>query len=193
MGLHIVMALLAFFPGISGFCGEGEGLIRSSIRAWGQPASGLRASISVERPSVLKGSPFVVSVMVENISGAKVDLKVIAAFHLRNSSKTSPESTLSFGSYWCPVNLANGDAAGKPGLILASPSRLVLEKGTSISAAMDLTRHGWDKSTSSWWPARDFGAAVTPGNYSLRLDVQVEGSSEPKWILSNEVKVVIGK
>jgi hypothetical protein len=193
MKIRVVMALLAFFPGTLGFYGESEELIQGSIRSWGQPAFGLKSSISVEKTPALKGSPFVVSVIVENISGARADLKAISAFDLRNSSKTSPESTLTFGSYWCPVDLADRNSAGKPGLILASPSRLVMERDTSISATMDLARHGWDKSTSSWWPVRDFYSVVAPGKYMLRLDIQVGGGADPKWIRSNEVEVVIGK
>jgi len=193
MKIPVVMAFLAFFSGTLGFCGKGEELIQGSIGSWGQPAFGLRFSISVEKTPILRGNPFAVSVTVENISGTRVDLEAISAFHLRNSSKTSPESTVAFGSYWCPVNLADRKSAGKSGLILASPSRLVMEKGTSISATMDLARHGWDKSTSSWWPARDFDSAVAPGEYMLRLDIQVGRGADPKWIYSNEVKVVIGK
>ncbi len=193
MTIHVVMAFFALFPGTPGFCGKGEELIQGSIRSWGQPAFGLRSSISVEKTSVLRGSPFAVSVTVENISGTRIDLEAISAFRLRNSSKTSPESTLTFGSYWCPVNLADRKSAGKGGLILASPSRLLMEKETSISATMDLARHGWDKSTSSWWPARDFDPTVAPGEYVLRLDIQVGRGTDPKWIYSNEVKVVIGK
>lgn len=193
MKIHFVMAFLAFFHGTPGFYGKGEELIQGSIRSWGQPAFGLRSSISVGKTPVLRGSPFIVSVTVENVSGTRVDLEAISAFHLSNSSKTSPESTLTFGSYWCPVNLADRKSSGKGGLILASPSRLVMGKGASTSATMDLARHGWDKSTSSWWPARDFDSAVAPGEYMLRLDIQVGRGTDPKWIYSNEVKVVIGK
>jgi hypothetical protein len=193
MKIHVAMVFLAFFPGTLGSYGKAEEPVQGSIRSWGQPAFGLRSSISVEKTPVLRGSPFIVSVTVENVSGTRIDLEAISAFHLRNSSKTSPESTLTFGSYWCPVNLADRKSAGKSGLILASPSRLVVEKGTSISATMDLARHGWDKSTSSWWPARDFDSVVAPGDYILRLDIQVGRGTDPKWIYSNEVKVVIGK
>lgn len=193
MKIHVVMAFLTFFPCTLGFYREGQELIQGSIRSWGQSAFGLRSSILVEKTPVLRGSPFVVSVIVENISGTRVDVKTISAFHLRNSSKTSPESTLTFGSYWCPVNLADKNPAGKSGLILASPSQLVMEKGTSISVTMDLARHGWDKGTSSWWPARDFDSVVGPGKYILRLDIQVGVGADPKWIRSNEVTVVIGK
>jgi hypothetical protein len=191
MRIHIVMAFLTLFFGALGFYGEGKDLIQSSTRSWGQPAFGLRTSIAVEKTPAVKGDTFVVSVIVENISGTRIDLNAISAFHLGNFSKTSPESTLKFGSYWCPVHLADKNPDGKPGLILASPSRLVMEKGTSIRAAIDLTRHGWDKSTSSWWPARDFDSVVTPGPYTLRLDIQVGGGADPKWIRSNEVNIVI--
>jgi len=187
------MASMVVFLGLLGLCGKGEGLSQGLVRSWGQSAFGLRCSISVEKLPDRKGSPFVVSVIVENVSGTRVDLNAISAFHLRNYSKTSPESTLAFGGYWCPVNLETRNPAGKSGLILDSPSRLVMEKDTSINVTIDLTRHGWDKSTSSWWPARDFEAVVTPGQYMLRLDIQVGGSADPKWIFSNEVMVVIGK
>ncbi|MBZ5500107.1 MAG: hypothetical protein LAP85_27240 [Acidobacteriia bacterium] len=193
MKIHVVMAFLTFIPGTLGLHGGGEKLIQGSIRSWGRPAFGLRSSISVEKMPASRGSPFIVSVIVENISGTRVDLKTISAFDLRNSSKTSPESTLTFGSYWCPVNLTDKNPAGKSGLILASPSQLVMEKGTSIRATMDLTRHGWDKSVSSFWPARDFDSVVGPGTYIIRLDIQVGSGDDPKWIRSNEVTAVIGK
>jgi len=99
MIIHVVMAFLVFSPGTLGIYGEGEELIQGSIRSWGQPAFGLMSSISVEKTPVLRGSPLVVSAIVENISGTRVDLKAVSAFHLSNSSKTSPESTLTFGSY----------------------------------------------------------------------------------------------
>jgi hypothetical protein len=176
-----------------GFYREAAELIQGSIRSWGQPAFGLRSSILVEKTPVSKGNPFIVSVIVENISGARVDLQAISAFRLVNSSKTSPESTLKFGSFWCPVNLVDRNPGAKPDLILASPSRLVMEKGASINTIMDLIRRGWDKSISSWWPARDFDSVVAPGKYTLRLDIQVGGGADPQWIRSNEIAVVIGK
>ena len=49
MKMHVVMAFLAFFPGTPGFYGKGEELVQGSIRSWGQPAFGLRSSISVDR------------------------------------------------------------------------------------------------------------------------------------------------
>lgn len=173
--------------------GAGEELIQSPVRSWGQPAFGLRTSISVEKVPALTGGSFAVSAIVENISGARADLQAMAAFDLSSSSITSPESKGAFGSYWCPVSLTYRNAAGKSGLILASPSRLVVEKNSSVSATFDLTRHGWDKITSSWWPARDFASVVVPGQYTLRLDIQVGSGEDPKWIRSNEIKIAIGK
>jgi hypothetical protein len=194
MGISLIaVAFLSCVPGTRSVYAEDGEFPQGSLRSWGEPAFGLRSSIFVERTSVSKGNPFVVSVMVENISGTRMDLKAISAFHLRNSSRLSPESTLAFGSFWCPVNLADKDSAGKSGPILASPSRFVLEKGASINATIDLGRHGWDKSNSSWWPVRDFASVVTPGNYTLRLDIQVGEGADPRWIRSNEIKVVIAK
>jgi hypothetical protein len=187
----IIMALSALFWGNPGFAPEGSGIIQDAVRTWGKPSSGLRTSILVGKTSVSRGEPFMVSVIVENMSGTRLDLQAISAFHIRNLSKRAPESTLSFGSYWCPVNLTIKNPEGKAGPILASPSRLVLEKGASINVSMDLARHGWDKINSSWWPVRDFAAVVGPGNYTLRLDIQVGSGADLKWIRSNDVNIVI--
>ena len=192
MNTAVVMAFFAFFSGALGWYGAGGELIQGKPRSWRQAAFGLRSSISVETMHISRGGPFVVSVIIENVSGTRIDLKTISAFHLTNSSKSSPESTLAFGGYWCPINPADKNPALHPGLILAFPSRLVMEKGTSVSATMDLTRHGWERSASSWWPARDFDSVVGPGKYVLRLDIQVGPGTEPKWIRSNEVEVMIG-
>ncbi len=184
-----VLTALTSAPGWRGDCGE---LAQGAVRSWGQPAFGLRISISVDKAPSVKGGPLLVSAVVENVSETKVDFQAVAAFDLRNSPKPSPESTAAFGRFWCPVNLPDRPSPGKTGLILASPSRIVVEKGSSISTTFDLVRHGWDNSFSSWWPAREFDSVVTPGEYILRLDIQV-GGEVPKWIRSNEVKIVIGK
>ena len=190
MRIHIVVVLLAFLPFVLGSYGEGGEFIQNSTRAWGQSAFGLRSSISVEKQNILKGEPFIVSVKIENISGAKVDLQGIAAFDLSASSKGSRGSAPAFGSYWCPVHLGDKNPDGKTGLILGTPSRLELQKGASLDFVMDLTRHGWDQSISSYWPARVFDTVVIPGKYLLRLDIQVGAGTNPGWIRSNEVTIV---
>lgn len=193
MRIRMVMALLTLLHGTLGICGTCEELCQDSTRSWGEPAFGIRCSISVGKPSISKADPLVVSVILENTAGTRIDLKTISAFDLSNTSKTAPESTLKFGSYWCPVNLMEGNSSGKAGMTPASTSRLVMEKGASIRATMDLARQGWDKRTSSWWPVRDLNTIVAPGRYLLRLDIQVGTGADLKWIRSNEVMVVLTK
>ncbi len=167
------------------------GLQQGPNRAWGKAACGIRVSIASEKARVSKGGPFVISVIVENISGTRIDLKTIPAFKLGNAAKKPPDLPLTFGEYWCPVNLEERAGANKAGVIVASPSHLIMEKGASIVTTVDLARHGWDKITSSWWPVRDLTSVVNSGKYKLRLDIQVNGSAEPQWIRSNEIEVVI--
>ncbi|MBZ5496971.1 MAG: hypothetical protein LAP85_11265 [Acidobacteriia bacterium] len=72
-------------------------------------------------------------------------------------------------------------------LIVAVRSRLVLEKGKTISATMDLLRHAWGDGGSSLWPENEFDAVVPKGKYILRLEIPGAG----ELIRSNEIEVII--
>ncbi len=61
-----------------------------------------------------------------------------------------------------------------------------------MSASMDLARHGWERRSSSWWPVRDFDSVVSPGKYSLRLEIQFGPGTAPEWIRSNQVEIETG-
>jgi hypothetical protein len=192
MKVHALLLLLAFASAAPRESGNSAGFRQSTSRVWGKPSFGLRVSIAVEQAQVLKGSPFLVTVIVENISGVKIELKTIPSFRLGIAATAPSKTAAAFGGYWCPVNLEGRQRANKTGLILASPSPLTVEKGASITSTIDLTTHGWDEVTSSWWPARDFGSLVGQGRYKLRLDIQILGSIEPQWVRSNEIDVTIG-
>ncbi len=191
MKFAIVLWLFAFMSGALGPDAASGDSIQAVPRSWGQPSLGLRSSISVIKANLTKGEPFVVSLTIENVSGAKIDMKATSAFHLWSPSKTSVDWTLA-GGYWCPVNPSERDPDKPQGSIIASPSRLILEKGASLSTIMNLTRHGWEEVTSSWWPVRDFDAVVGSGKYRLRLDIQTGSGEAPQWIRSNEIDVTIG-
>ncbi len=193
MNIHLVMALAAIISGA--LCGyaENDKAAQGAPRAWGQTSLGLRCAIAVEKMPASKGSPFVVSFVLENVSGARADLKAITSFRLTYGSQAAQDSGSSPGLYWCPVDLADPNPKGKAGMILATQSHLVIEKGASVRASVDLTRHGWDKSTSSFWPVRDFDTVVNPGKYMLRLDIQVESGAAPKWVRSNAIEIVLKK
>ncbi len=191
MRIHVVMALATFLSGALCSLPESDGTAQSLPKVWGQTSLGLRCAISVEKMPASKGSPFLISFVLENVSGTKVDLKAITSFRLVEASSAAEESGSSPGLYWCPVNLADPNPKGKTGTIIATQSHLVIDKGAAIRATVDLTRYGWDKSTSSFWPVRDFDTVVNAGKYYLRLDIQVESGANPKWVHSNQVDVVV--
>ncbi len=192
MNFPIVLWFFAFITGAMVPDTAGGDGVQGVSRSWGQPSLGLRSSISADKTNIAKGEPFVVSLALENVSGVRVDLRVIAAFHLWRPSQPPSRPNSSVGGYWCPINPAEEDSANRSRAIVASPSQLMLEKGASLSTTMDLTRHGWDEVTSSWWPVRNLNDVVSPGNYRLRLDIQTGSGEAPQWIRSNEITITIG-
>jgi hypothetical protein len=160
---------------IMGCQNERESITQSSSRTWSQPSNGLRCSINVEKTRWSKGDSVLVSFIVENVSRSKVDLKTIPAF------------TLDETRYWCPIDIVGKDHT----LPANARSTICLEKGTSINSTINISRLGWDRCISSVWPAQHLYSLVPPGQYKLRLDIEVIDVDEPKWIRSNEVEVFI--
>lgn len=150
---------------------------RESIISWGEPSNGLRCSIGIEETRWSKGNPVLVSVIVENVSGSKVNLKMIPTF------------TLNETQYWCPVDIVGEEHT----LPANARSTISLERGALINSKIDISKLGWDLCISSMWPAQNLFSLVPPGLYILRLDIEVVNGGEPKWIHSNEVKVYISK
>lgn len=186
MKIHALLILLALLRSAVG-CLEED--FQSANRTWGQPANGLRSSISVENTRISNRGPFVVSLIVENISEAAINLETIFSFRIEPPK--DPQDTGFHSGYWCPVDIAATKPDLSTGLIVAYHSRLVLEEGASISTTMDLSRHAWAIETSSIWPAKDFDAVVPKGKYILRLDITVLNGDSSKEIRSNEIEVVI--
>ncbi len=180
MSVHVLLGLLALSQINPGFLEQG---FQSSTRTWGKPACGVRSSIWIERKRISNRGPFIVRLVVENVSDAPVNLETIAAF------KIQPRDNVR--GYWCPVSIPDANPVPNDGLALATRSRLMLEKGTSIEASMDLAKHAWEKTLSSIWPSRRFDAVVPGGKYMLRLEIEVVGNVNPQWICSNDVEVVI--
>ncbi len=144
---------------------------------WGEPANGLRCSISVDKTIWANGEPVIVSVIVENISESKVGLKTIPAF------------TLNDMDYWCPVDIVSEDH----NLPANARSIISLEKGAQINSKIDISKLGWDRGISSIWPAHNLYSLVPVGKYKLRLNIEVVDGSEPQWIHSKEFAIEIVK
>jgi hypothetical protein len=139
-------------------------------RVWGQPVQGIRSSIRAERPRVPRQGPFIVSIIVENVSGTAISMEKTSSFQLGPSFDV-PDYT--FLGFWCPVDFEYEKPAQDKVLIGGERSRLVLAKGASIRATLDLSRHGWAATTSSTWPVRRFETVVPNGKYQLRLDIEL--------------------
>lgn len=137
----------------------------------------IKCSIAVEETRWSKGDPVLVSVVVENVSGSKINLKTIPMF------------TLNETQYGCPVDIVGEEHTLPPN----ARSNISLERGALINSRIDISKLGWGLCISSIWPAHNLYSLVPPGRYKLRLDIEVVGGGEPKWIRSNEVEVDIGE
>jgi hypothetical protein len=141
---------------------------------WGDPSNGLRVSIAVQEPQLILGDPAGVSVIIHNISEDKKFLQTIPAF------------TMS-GQYWCPVDIIH------EGSNLPANARVIiaLEKDSSISERVDISKLKCDKEISSQWPEQTLFEAIPRGRYLLRLEIEIIGENEKNWIYSNKVEIEI--
>jgi len=145
-------------------------------RTWGEPSNGLRCSIAVEETRWSQGGPALVSVIIENVSEGKVDLKTIPLF------------TLNEMQFLCPEDIARGEYE------LPSNARSIinLDRDALIDARIDVSKLKWGMGPSATWPDNSF-YLVTPGRYKLRMDIEVVGSGLPEWIHSNEIEIDISE
>ncbi len=187
MAINILLALAAL---VIGSVAEIGAALQNSERAWGEPALGLRSSISVQKARIAKGSDFNVTFIIENTSKEAVRMETIAAFTL-SPMRDVRGSDQSPSGYWCPIDIEGGRAKRNRDLVMATRSTLALEKSASFNSTTDLSRHGWDRANSSIWPAKRFGDLIPEGKYVLQLDVEVVGTQPPKRIHSNEIQITI--
>ena len=196
MRLYVLLPLWAILNITLSVGHDSKTIPQDPGRAWGEPARGLRISIALENTRIPHGGPFPVSLVVESISEAAFDEEVICSFHLEASSIPSPLSSSEIRSpisdYWCPVSLMGENRPGKSGLIMATRSRLVLEKGAALRTTLDLSRFGWDRIISSIWPEKELDAIVPHGNYILKTRISITRGDNRGTIQSNELEVVIG-
>lgn len=159
----------------------------------------LKCSIAVEEESWSTGKPAYVSIVVENVSGSKIDWTVIPAFVLVLESEEANVDDVSYrrNQYWSPVDIKQNRA-----LDLQQKAHIYLEKSESMRSKIDLTTLRWDRRISAIWPSQDLFTTVSKGRYQLYLDIQepepygyrsVGSSKLPlvKHALSNTVHVEI--
>ncbi len=159
----------------------------------------LKCSIAVEEESWSTGKPAHVSIVVENVSGSKIDWTVIPAFVLVLESEEADVDDISYrrNQYWSPVDIKQNRL-----LDLQQKAHIYLEKSESMRSKIDLTTLRWVRRISAIWPSRDLFTTVSAGRYQLRLDIQdpepygyksVGTSKVPlhRYVLSNTVHVEI--
>jgi hypothetical protein len=146
----------------------------SADPVWGPETLGLRCAIQVASERWRPGEPALVSVVIENRSGKHIEFKTIPSFEMNE--------------YWCPVDLREGR-----GLKANARAPLVLEKGASLHLTYDLSQLGWGEVIGAAWPAQQLFSLVSPGNFRLRLNIQLTDGQEPLQLDSNEVAVAIGR
>jgi len=117
-----------------------------------------------------------VSVIIENVSESKVDLKTIPLFALNEMQ------------FLCPVDIVRGEYE------LPSNARSIisLDEDALIDERIDISKLKWGMGPSATWPDSSF-YLVPPRRYKLRLDIEVVGNGLPEWIRSNEIEVDISK
>jgi hypothetical protein len=170
-----ITLLLLLLPGFFLGCQtERESITHG--RSWGEPSNGLRCSVDVEKTRWSKGDPALVSVIIENVSGSKVNLRTIPTF------------TLNEMQFVCPVDIVRGEYALPPN----ARSTISLEKDALMNLRIDISKLKWGTGVSSIWPDHSFYSLVPPGRYKLRMDVEVVDGGLPEWIRSNEIEVDIG-
>jgi len=170
-----LLFLLLLLPGLLLGCQtERESITQG--RSWGEPSNGLRCSIAVEETRWSQGGTALVSVIIENVSGNKVNLKTI------------PSVTLNEMQFLCPVDIARGEYA------LPSNARSVisLDRDDLINSRIDLSKLKWGMGLAATWPDNSF-YIISPGQYKLRMDIEVVSGGLPEWIRSNEIDVYVGE
>jgi len=130
----------------------------------------LSCQIKIEKTCVVSGNHFFVDVIITNVSRHKIDVKTIPVFFIDGMK------------YWCPVEIVQSGKA----LSANTYSHIILKKGVSFTARMDLTKSGWDSCFCSVWPSKDLHSIVPPGHHELHLDIEMV--QERSHIRSNKIQ-----
>jgi hypothetical protein len=180
----LVLLLLVFILG----CQTERESITYQGRSWGEPSNGLRCSIAVEETSWSKVGPALVSVIIENVSEGKVNLKTIPSFTLKEDSMFLSYTLLNELQFYCPVDIVRGEYALPPN----ARSTISLDRGALINARIDVSKLKWGMGSAATWPDNSF-YLVSPRRYKLRMDIEIVDGGLPKWIRSNEIEVDISE
>lgn len=169
--MYLVILLSLVFAG----CGNERKVTgEETIKTEESQFRDIKCSIIVNKTSFFKNDVIPVTVKIENASNGKVEIGTIPAFVL--------------AGLWAPVDIKVGQA-----LPANTKMTLSLEKGETLSSNIDISKLGWDQSTSSIWPARNLFSIVSSGKYKLFLDLEINVDNGLYRVRSNEVEVSINK
>jgi hypothetical protein len=160
----------------------------------------IKISIASDSAILTRGKPALVTVTIENISGAELELSSSGSFHLASMSKKArARNHQVFGDrYWSPVNLTDSApveikiideeklkeelAAGR-----APKVSIQLAKCETKTLTVDLTKFLWNASMSSTWPTEPLFKFVPKGSNALSLSVR----NREVNVESNPVEVAV--
>lgn len=166
-----VVSLLGVFIILLTFgCNKVNNAFDADISKKDQIKSNIKCSIAIAKTRIVKGEAVPVNIKVKNISGKKVNLRLIPTFQL--------------GNLWAPVDFK----AGKR-LLADTKMNLDLENDEEINSRIDIVKLGWDQTGSSIWPAKNLYSMVSSGKFKLFLDVYVDNGNFS--LRSNQIEVVL--
>jgi hypothetical protein len=138
---------------------------------WGDLSDGIRISLAMRDDRLRTGDPVEIRLLVENTAPGTASLQTIPAFSIDHSA------------YWCPVDIVR---EGSP-LPANGRVNLSLDPHAAASFQFDVSELKCGPGHSSIWPDADLPSILTPGEHSLRLEIEIAGGKQAAWIRSNEI------
>lgn len=160
----------------------------------------VKTSIAIDAATLTPDKPVIVTVTIQNLSGAELEASSICSFDLRNLSKeVAARKHEVFGDrYWGPVNISTGTPQAltiidpekeKQGVIVGRvpENSLHFAKDETKTFKVDLTKLLWNPVMSSMWPDQPLFKVVSKGSYALSFVMSKKGIN----VKSNEIEVSI--
>lgn len=159
-----------------------------------------KISITSDSTILTRDKPALVTVTIENISGAELELSSSGSLHLASLSKESlaRKHQVVGDSYWSPVNLADSTTTEikitdedklKQGIVVGRAAQVPIQfsKDETKTFKIDLTKVFWNASMSSMWPTEFLFKVVRKGTYSLSVNMKHKGVN----VESNPIEVSV--
>ena len=144
-----------------------------------------KISIATDSTVLTRDKPALVTITIENISGAELELSSSCSIDLSSLSKEAQarKHQVIGDSYWAPVNLADSTTNEieitdedklKQGIVVGRARQVPIQfaKDETKTFTIDLTKVFWNASMSSAWPTEFLFKVVRKGTYALSVNKQ---------------------